>query len=140
GPEIRPRQVAGDDAQGGKTSGNEFPAVSRSLIQAASDGQVVRLEESNVPNYGQSVVQLGIQAAICAPVMIDGGAAAFLYLDARRYEARAGVGAAAAPLAGAPIIEPDAPAFCQAVSRICALALANLNRLELARRQKQLED
>lgn len=109
------------------------PVVSRSLIQAAADGQVVRLDEAGAPQYGQSVVQLGIQAAICAPVMVDSVAAAFLYLDARRSESHSGH-------AGAPVIESDAPAFCQAVARICALALANLSRHDLARRQKQLED
>jgi serine phosphatase RsbU (regulator of sigma subunit) len=106
-------------------------AFSRSLIEAAAAGQVVRLDEdSGVQDYGQSVMSLGIQAAICAPVMVDSAAVAFLYLDARRSEQRA---------PGSGIVQADAPAFCQAIARICGLALANLKRLELAGRQKQME-
>lgn len=137
GPETRTAVpgMSGEDDPGSRPVPQRLiaPVVSRSLIQAAADGQVVRLDEAAAPQYGQSVVQLGIQAAICAPVMVDSVAAAFLYLDARRSESHSG-------RAGAPLIESDAPAFCQAVARICALALANLNRHELAARQKQLED
>lgn len=112
-------------AVGGET------AFSRSLIEAATAGQVVRLDEDSGPqDYGQSVMSLGIQAAICAPVMVDSAAVAFLYLDARRSEQRA---------PGSGIVQADAPAFCQAIARICGLALANLKRLELAGRQKQME-
>ncbi len=111
-------------------------SFSRSLIESASHGQVVRLDEAGVQDYGQSVVQLGIQAAICAPVMLDALPIAYLYLDARRPQAKPGFGFARAP---AWTIQADAPAFCQAVARICGLALSNLKRIELSRRQHQLE-
>lgn len=136
GPDTRSRTPGGSSEGESQPMRTEnAPAFSRSLIQAASQGEIVRLEENSAPQYGQSVVQLGIQAAICAPVMLDGAPAAYLYLDARRSESRGGspVGHALAP-----VIEPDAPAFCQAIARICGLALANLNRRELAVRQDQL--
>lgn len=118
-------------SRGQSPAGESSFTFSRSLIEAASAGQVVRLDEdSGVQDYGQSVMSLGIQAAICAPVMVDSAAVAFLYLDARRSEQRA---------PGSGIVQADAPAFCQAIARICGLALANLKRLELAGRQKQME-
>ncbi|MBX3356919.1 MAG: SpoIIE family protein phosphatase [Phycisphaeraceae bacterium] len=106
---------------------------SRSLMEAAADGQIARLEEGGAQDYGQSVMQLGIQAALCAPIMLDAAPVAYLYLDSRRHE----IGKTAPLNAGA--IEPDAPAFCQALARITGLALANLHRGELAHRQRQLE-
>ncbi len=60
--------------------------------------------------------------------MVDSAAVAFLYDAAARNKA-----------SGSGIVQADAPAFCQAIARICGLALANLKRLELAGRQKQME-
>lgn len=100
--------------------------VSRSLLQAAADGAVVRLDSASGLNYGQSVIQLGIQAAICAPVMVGASPVAFLYLDARNHERAAEV-------------EPDAAAFCQAVARLSGLALSNLGRADLKKRAESLE-
>jgi serine phosphatase RsbU (regulator of sigma subunit) len=115
--------------------GGATPGFSRSLLKAASSGQVARLDESGgQQDYGQSVYSLGIQAAICAPVMLDSVAVAFLYLDARRPDAQRGTGSSVA----AGTIQPDAAAFCQAVSRICALSLANLQRKEIDKRNEQL--
>jgi serine phosphatase RsbU (regulator of sigma subunit) len=107
------------------------PSFSRSLIQAASEGQIARLDEQAASrDYGQSIMSLGIQAALCAPVMIDATVAAFLYLDARTPD----MGGRSADS-----IQADAPAFTQAVARISGLALANLKRRELADRQDKLE-
>ncbi|MDX2118763.1 MAG: SpoIIE family protein phosphatase [Planctomycetota bacterium] len=100
-------------------------ALSRSLLRAASEGQVVRMDSGSSANYGQSIIDLGIHSAICAPVMIGANPAAYLYLDARGGETQ---------------VQPDAAAFCQAISRICGLALSNLNRATLEARQKALEN
>lgn len=118
----------GSGSIGGAETG---PAISgdmfsRSLLEAASAGNVVRIGESAGPQLGQSIMSLGIEQAICAPIMVDGQADAFIYLDARGRDAQARV-------------QGDAPAFCSAVAKICSLSLGNLQRHKLQARQKQLE-
>jgi hypothetical protein len=99
-------------------------AFARSLLRAASSGQPARLAaDSEVPQT-HSIISLGITAALCAPIMLGSTVAAYLYLDARGAEGRA---------------KPDAEAFCMAIARLCGLAMANLKRVELEGRQKQLE-
>lgn len=98
---------------------------SRSLILAAANGEIVRLSGDAAPmNYGESIVRLGIHSALCAPVMIDEAIAAYLYLDARNKESS---------------VENDAAAFCQAVARMCGLAMSNIKRTELKARHDRLE-
>jgi sigma-B regulation protein RsbU (phosphoserine phosphatase) len=99
-------------------------AFARSLLRAASSGQPARLAaDSDVPQT-HSIISLGITAALCAPIMLGSTVAAYLYLDARGAESRA---------------KPDAEAFCMAIARLCGLAMANLKRVELEGRHKQLE-
>ncbi|MDX2131070.1 MAG: SpoIIE family protein phosphatase [Planctomycetota bacterium] len=114
---------------------------SRSLIQAAADpgndGQTVILNpgQATPEVVGQSVAALDITAALCAPVLVErlppGGQdgvftstmmpkgvpipEAFVYLDARGSS-------------GAVLITSETIAFCQAVARVCGLALTNLQR------------
>ncbi len=100
-------------------------AFSQSLIKEASSGQLARLMEDGAPgNYGQSIVSLGIHSALCAPIMLGTSVAGFLYLDARGQEAS---------------VQSHAAGFCQALAQICGLALANIRREELERRQRRLE-
>lgn len=98
-------------------------SLSRSLLRAAAEGRVVRLDASatTTPDYGQSIMSLGIHSALCAPVMIGGALTALIYLDARGRERD---------------VQPDAAAFCSAVSRLAGLSLSNLKRVELEQRQK----
>jgi sigma-B regulation protein RsbU (phosphoserine phosphatase) len=98
-------------------------SLSRSLLRAAAEGRVVRLDASAVaaPDYGQSIMSLGIHSALCAPVMIGGALTALIYLDARGQERD---------------VQPDAAAFCSAVARLAGLSLSNLKRVELEQRQK----
>lgn len=110
-------------ATGPAISGEMF---SRSLLEAASAGAVVRIGGSEAQQLGQSIMSLGIEQAICAPIMVDGQADAFIYLDARGKDTHAR-------------IQDDAPAFCSAIAKICALSLGNLQRHKLQARQKQLE-
>jgi sigma-B regulation protein RsbU (phosphoserine phosphatase) len=113
-----------DAADPSRKGGMPNLALSRSLLRAASEGQVVRMDAGSSANYGQSIIDLGIHSAICAPVMMGNAPAAYLYLDARGGETQ---------------VQPDAAAFCQAISRICGLALSNLNRAVLEARQRSLE-
>ncbi len=99
-------------------------SFSRSLILAAAEGNVVRLEAGTPANFGMSIVTLGIHSAICAPVMTNGHPAAYIYLDAR---------------GGESAVAPDAAAFCQAVAKIAGLAIGNLRAAEIRQRQKELE-
>jgi serine phosphatase RsbU (regulator of sigma subunit) len=107
--------------------------VSRSLLAAASDsaktGQVVSIASGPVANYAQSMIDLRIEAALCAPVSLNDAVVAFLYLDAR---------AGDAPVPQAEL--PNAAAFCRGLARICGLALANLKRGVLEKDQRELEE
>ena len=59
------------------------PGFSRSLIAAASQGVVAELSGGSGVNISESIVQMGISAAICVPLMLGGAVAAYLYLDSR---------------------------------------------------------
>ena len=104
--------------------GSEEFVFSRSLLKEASSGHMACMMADSAMNYGQSIADLNIHSALCAPVHIGSSVAAYLYLDARSRESE---------------VRSDAMGFCQAVSRILGLALANFKRLELERRQKSLE-
>jgi len=106
-------------------------SYSRSLIAAARSGEMVRMTADSPMNTGESIMRLGIQTALCAPVVIGTGVAAYLYLDSR-------AGEAGRPGMGRTVVQQDAAAFCQAVARMCAMALGNLNARELEDRQRDL--
>lgn len=123
----------------GPLRATDASAFSRSLVRAASTGQIVRLKKDHtgaaVPtpvsgpasgsaaagiNNIHSIVSSGILTALCVPVMLDNQANLCLYLDSR---------------VGDPRVHDDAAAFCQAVADMCAMALANIrrDRLEIER-------
>lgn len=102
------------------------PAVySRSLIQAASGGQVAEISASSLDQMSQSMVQMKVSAAMCVPLMLGGSPAAYLYLDSRGSVMQT--------------LQPNAQAFCVALSRIGSLALANLKRMEMEARQARMD-
>ncbi len=109
---------------GGRAAPSEDFAISRSLLAAAAEGRIVRLAESQSLREAVSIIEMGVQAAICAPVQIGAEVQAFLYIDSLDATAR---------------VEPDAPAFCGAIARMCGLALANIQRAALHQRQSHLE-
>lgn len=100
-------------------------SFSRSLINAAGNGEIVRMTGDSGVNYGESIIRLGIHAALCAPIMLGDAVEAYLYLDARDAEDS---------------IAHDAAAFCQAISRMCGLALGNLKRIEHEKKNAMLSD
>lgn len=100
-------------------------SFSRSLINAASNGEIVRMSNESTPNYGESIIRLGISSALCAPIMLGPSVEAYIYLDARD---------------SGDSIAQDAAAFCQAVSRMCGLALANLKRIDLEKNSDRMLD
>ena len=108
---------------GGRDTSEGF-TFSRTLLRASAQGQMARLSPTMEHQYGQSIGQLGIASAICAPLLVDSAAVGAIYLDARRGEAP---------------IQPEAVGFCHAVSGLAGLALSSLKRAELQERQKRLD-
>ncbi|MBC7771143.1 MAG: SpoIIE family protein phosphatase [Pyrinomonadaceae bacterium] len=103
-------------------------AFSGSLVAQAAAGSVAILtsEDSHLPrDYGQSVAELRIHSALCAPIFLGDAVEGFLYLDARGQESS---------------VRPDATGFCEAVARSYGLAVANLKRVDLERRQTSLHE
>ncbi len=98
---------------------------SRSLVTAAAEGQMVCMEGDAAPDYGQSIADLAIHSALCCPIEVDDIVAACLYLDARGAEAS---------------VAQDANSFCEALSRVAGLALANLRRREMQQRQERMAE
>lgn len=99
------------------------PVFSRSLLFEAAKGHVVMLGESSPASMIQSIAQHRIEAALCCPVLLGDAVCGYIYLDARQSER--------------PLSSDSAP-FCEAVARAYGLALANLKRSELERRQAEL--
>ena len=90
-----------------------------SLVESAAAGEPARLEsESPVPAGAGSGARRA-HRALCVPLVFDGVAQAFLYLESDRSSAQR---------------HADAPTFCHALVRLAALALANLHRLRNERR------
>ena len=103
-------------------AGGEPPAFSRTLISAASNGQIVRLNDEPILQEAVSIVGAGIQQAMCIPVEVGGHVELLLYVDSLD----SGTG------------ESDAAAFVAAIARLHGLALANLKRVDLEQREKNL--
>lgn len=111
----------------------------RSLILAARKGEVVRLT-SDAAMSTASIMSLGIQTAVCAPIVMGGGGptaappsvSGYLYLDARSGSSTGG------PPGRHTNPQADAAAFCSALAKLYAMALGNLARAELESRQREL--
>ena len=113
-------------------------SFSRTLIEMASAGQIARLSHDAPIAHGESIARLGIQAAICAPLMIGSAVDAYLYLDDRRHktEMRTEIQPQHQTQMRTDMraeVRADAAAFCQALCRIGGLALANIRRAALER-------
>ncbi|MCS7033190.1 MAG: serine/threonine-protein phosphatase, partial [Phycisphaerae bacterium] len=106
------------------------PTFSRSLLAAASTGQVAEIQSVG-GDIAQSIVAMNITAALCVPIVLGargdagGTIAGYLYLDSRGTHA--------------PRPRPNAAPFCVALGRMASLALANLKRIEVERRQALME-
>ncbi len=104
--------------------------LSRSLIREAASGSPARLlRQAAATSEEASIVELQIDEAMCVPIKLESAPTAFLYLD-NRAGATGSLPARAAP---------DAGAFTIGLARLAALALANLKRLDIQRRQERME-
>jgi len=114
----------------GASAVEDHPRYSRSLLNAASTGQVAELQ-TGAGDIAQSIMMMNISAALCVPIIIGarseagGTIAAYLYIDSRG--------------SGSPRPRPNAAQFCVALGRMAGLALANLKRMEIEIRQAMLE-
>jgi len=111
------------------SGGRPTTQFSRSLLMGASKGQMVQLKpDDQIPSAAMSILSSGTSTAVAVPIMLDGVAAMYLYLDARREERAPPDGAAA---------------FCQAIAEMCSLALSGILRgrleAERARYTEQME-
>jgi len=106
--------------------GGEPDQFSRTLVLRASAGEMVTLaSQQSQGNWGQSIAELNIHSAMCCPILVDEQVAACLYLDARGNEQE---------------VQPDAAGFCQALSQLAGLAMANLRRQSMRLRQRELDE
>jgi sigma-B regulation protein RsbU (phosphoserine phosphatase) len=77
-----------------------------------------------MPSYGQSIAEMRIHSAMCAPIYLGEAVEGFLYLDSR---------------GDAGSVNPEAGGFCEAVAQAYGLAVANLKRADLQRRHSRLQ-
>lgn len=131
----------------GSSPQHAIAKFSTSLIKASRSGEIAILTADS-PMSGGSIISLGIRTAMCAPISIGGTISTFLYLDARQGEsggARGVMGGLGGGGGGggrgrpSVSVQQDAAAFCQALSKMYALAMGNIRRKELEDRQVQLE-
>lgn len=102
------------------------PKISRSLIeQAARQGLVQLTIADGQADQAQSIMDLGIRSAICAPILVEGSPSAFLTIDTRDAEG---------------VVPSDAAAFCQSVARLTGFAFQRISAALMADRHRQLEE
>ncbi len=134
-----PAEGGGGGARSDAATAGPAVRFSTSLINAARSGDLAQLKSDAAMAGGASVISLGIQTAMCAPIAIGGAVTAFLYLDARAGEG----GGARAFMAGfgsrGAAIQQDAAAFCMALAKMYSLAMSNILREQLAQRQATIE-
>lgn len=119
------RPVSTDEVELLASTVSEVPRLSRSLMEEASKKGLVELQVSGqVGNQAQSIMELNIRTAICAPIISGGSPLAFLVVDTRDSE-RA--------------LPPDAAAFCQSVARLAGLAFERIGATTLTERNRQLQ-
>jgi len=100
---------------------------SRSLIARAAEGEAVRLQRAAEAEVsGTSLAELGIERAICVPLLTRGSLVGFLYLDHRSGE----VGERA---------QRDAAPFAVGLARLASLSFSHVKRLELQQRMTRIE-
>ena len=107
----------------GATDDTERDPISRTLLRAAQAGRVVRLRDEPDIQAAVSIVGAGVKEALCVPVRVGEGVEAYLYLDASSTSGSDG---------------SDTAAFCSAIGRLCGLALANIQRIDLQTKQTRL--
>jgi len=104
------------------------PRLSRSLIREANQSGPVRLaSRAEIADDARSIVDLQIDEALCIPIRLESALCAYLYLDNR------------GSLPALHRSAADAGAFAAGLARLTGMALANLKRLDIQRRQERID-
>lgn len=133
GAVLTPGTNPGDVAITAATGDHEAtPTFSRALLAEAAKGAAVTLGEREPPsNTSQSIAEMHVERAVCAPVMLGDTLCAYLYLDARLADLS---GTTPTPTGAM----RDAGPFCEAIARALGLAMSNFRRTQLERRHVEL--
>ncbi|MFZ2874468.1 MAG: SpoIIE family protein phosphatase [Phycisphaerales bacterium] len=99
-------------------------SFSRTLIEQADAGEAVVLSTSSSANVSESLAGAGVHSAMCVPVVVAGSITEYLYMDSRGGESH---------------VRTDASGFCEALATAFGLALANIKRAALERRQRDIQ-
>ena len=120
------------------SEGGEGLSFSRSLLSASAAGQVAEVRgdagggPAGVGEVGEetseSIVQMRITRAVCVPVMLGEAVSLLLYLDQRNET----------------FVDHDhggeaATAYLASLGKVASLALSNLKRIEMERRNAEVE-
>ncbi len=106
----------------GRIVNDGVPNISRSLLDAAFEGEPVQFQRTEVvDDQAQSIMQYSIEEALCVPIMLGHAVAGCIYLDNRDGQ-----------LQGQPVMEDVE--FCTGLAEITALAMSNLMRVDIERR------
>jgi len=98
---------------------------SRTLIEQANAGETVVLNTASAaPSLSATLSEFGVHSAICVPIVLAGSITEYLYLDARGRESH---------------VRGDAAGFCEAAATAFGLAVANIKRGALERRQREIQ-
>lgn len=127
GPGVADGNVTLLSHRGAVLSDPSRPRFSRSLIERAGGGFPARLTRDRQRLNAASIVELGIDEALCVPLMLGATVAGYLYLDSRRSDG-------SPPARSSHDVE-----FALGVGELAAMALANLKRLELQQRFAGME-
>jgi HD-GYP domain-containing protein (c-di-GMP phosphodiesterase class II) len=101
------------------------PNMSRSLLDAAMEGEPVRFQKAEIVDaQAQSIMQYSIEEALCIPIIIGTSVAGCIYLDNRDGQAKG------------QSVDDDVE-FCTGLAEIASLAMSNLMRVDIERRHTE---
>ncbi len=99
--------------------------ISRSLLDAAMEGEPVRFQKTDVvEEQAESIMQYSIEEALCIPITIGSSVAGCIYLDNREGQVRGQS-------------TDDDIEYCTGLAKIASLAMSNLKRADIERRHTE---